>query len=193
MSESRPLATTLEQPQAATCPLFADGPETRAPSWGVSSFGLGVVALTLAEASVRLGVRAVLTVHAGLTAAQYALLALSVIAFGYGEGYRALHRSFVPHVIERATTLARSDQRGLRSWLTAPLYMLCLVQAEPRVLRRGWLSVFLICCAVVIVREVPEPYRGIVDAGVAVALGIGLFSLICGYIAAVRSKQSARS
>jgi hypothetical protein len=132
MSESRPLANTLQQPQVTSCPLFADGPETRAPNWSVSSFGLAVLAVTLAEASVRLGVRAVLTVHAGLNAAQYALLALSLIAFAYGEGYRALHRSFVPHVIERARALARSDQRGLRGWLMAPLYMLCLVQAEPR-------------------------------------------------------------
>jgi hypothetical protein len=195
MSESRPLVNTLQQPQVTTCPLFIDGPETRAPNWSVSTFGLVVVAMTLAEASVRLGVRAVLTVHAvgkGLHSAQYLLLALSVLAFGYGEGYRALHRRFVPHVIDRATTLARTHQRRLRDWLAAPLYMLCLVQAEPRVLRRGWLSVFSIVCAVVAVRELPEPYRGIIDAGVAVALGIGLFSLICGYVAAVRSKQPAQ-
>jgi hypothetical protein len=42
---------------------------------------------------------------------------------------------------------------------------------------------------VFIVRALPEPYRGIVDAGVAVALAIGLVSLILGYIAVVRSKR----
>jgi hypothetical protein len=189
MSESRPLANTLQQTQVSSCPLFADGPETRAPNWTVSSFGLGVLALTLAEATIRLGVRALLTVHEGLSTAQYVLLALSVSAFGYGEGYRALHRSFAPRVIERAKALARSEPRGLRGVLSSPLYMLCLVQAEPRLLRRGWLSVFLIVCAVMVVREVPEPYRGIIDAGVAVALGMGLCSLVGGYIAAVRSKQ----
>jgi hypothetical protein len=67
--------------------------------------------------------------------------------------------------------------------------VLCLVHAERRVLWRAWISVALIVCAVLIVKALPEPYRGIIDAGVAVALAIGLGSLIQGYVAAVRSKR----
>lgn len=189
MSESRPLANTLPQSEESACPLFADGPETRAPNWSVSSFGLFVVAVTLAEASLRLGARALVTVHAGLSLQEYAWLFVSVAAFGYGEGYRALHRRFVPHVIERAIELARSELRGVRGFALSGLYVLCLVHAERRVLLKAWLSVALIVCAVVIVKALPEPYRGIIDAGVAVALGIGLGSLILGYVAAVRSKR----
>lgn len=189
MSESRPLANTLPQTEEVTCPLFAEGPETRAPNWSVSTFGLAVVAITLAEASLRLGARALITLHSGLTLAEYALFFLSVAAFGYGEGYRALHRRFVPHVIERAILLARSDMRGPRGFALAPLYVLCLALASRRELVKAWVSVALIVCAVVIVKALPEPYRGIIDAGVAVALGIGLGSLIVGFVAAVRSKR----
>lgn len=189
MSESRPLANTLSQPEETACPLFAEGPETRAPNWSVSTFGLFVVAFTLAEASVRLGARALTTVHAGLSLQEYALLLLSIAAFGYGEGYRALHRRFVPHVIERAIALAKSDLGGLRGLALSPLYVLCMVHAERRVLAKAWLSVALIVCAVLVVKALPEPYRGIIDAGVAVALGIGLGSLILGYVAAVRGKR----
>lgn len=189
MSESRPLANTLSQPEATSCPLFAEGPETRAPNWSVASLGLAVHAILLAEASYRLGERALQTVQEGLSPADWALMLLSVVLFGYGEGYRALHRRFFPHVIARASELARRDSRGLRDFLSAPLYVVSLVQADKRALLRAWTGVALIVCAVFIVRALPEPYRGIIDAGVAVALAIGLGSLIFGYLAAVRSKR----
>jgi hypothetical protein len=189
MSESRPLANTLPQPEAASCPLFAEGPETRAPSWSVATFGLAVHAILLAEASYRLGERALHTVRAGLSTPEWAFMLLSIVLFGYGEGYRALHRRFFPHVIARASELARRDSRSLRDFLVAPLYVVSMVQAETRALLRAWLGAALIVCAVFIVRALPEPYRGTVDAGVAVALAIGLVSLILGYIAVVRSKR----
>jgi hypothetical protein len=189
MSESRPLANTLPEAEETTCPLFAEGPETRAPNWSVSTFGLVVVAITLGEASLRLGARALATLHSGLNLQEYALFFLSVAAFGYGEGYRALHGRFVPHVIERAILLARSDKRGVRGYAIAALYVLCLVHAERRALVKAWISVALIVCAVVIVKALPEPYRGIIDAGVAVALAIGLGSLVSGFVAAVRSTR----
>jgi hypothetical protein len=92
-------------------------------------------------------------------------------------------------VVARASELARRDMRGWRGFLIAPLYVVSLVQADKRALLRGWVGVALIVCAVFIVRALPEPYRGIVDAGVAVALAIGLGSLVFGYVAVVRSKR----
>lgn len=189
MSESRPLANTLPQSEPASCPLFADGPQTRAPNWSVSTFGLAAHAFTLAEASYRLGERALLTLFEGLNLPASVWLVLSMVVFGYGEGYRALHRRFVPHVLARASELAHREERGLHDYLIAPLYVVCLVQAETRTLWRAWLGVALIVCAVLTVRAVPEPYRGIIDAGVAVALGIGLVSLVFGYLAAIRKKR----
>lgn len=189
MSESRPLANTLPQTEAASCPLFAEGPETRAPNWTVASFGLAVHAILLAEASYRLAERALHTVHQGLSASECGLLLLSITAFGYGEGYRALHRRFFPHVLARASELARQEGRGLSGLLLAPLHVVSLVQAERRALLRAWTGVALIVSAVFIVRALPEPYRGIVDAGVAVALAIGLGSLIFNYVTTVRSKR----
>jgi hypothetical protein len=120
-----------------------------------------------------------------LTWTQWFWMGVSVTAFAYGEGYRALHRRFSPHVIARACELA-SERQSLRNWLQAPLYLLCLVRARRAAMLRGWLSVALILLAVVAVRQLPEPYRGIVDAGVAVALAIGLWSLARGFVAAVR-------
>ena len=189
MSESRPLANTLQQSEATSCPLFAEGPETRAPNWSAATFGLAVHAILLAEASYRLGERALQTIHQGLSLPEWALMLLSITAFGYGEGYRALHRRFFPHVIARAGELARREERGVRNFMIAPFYVVSLLQADNRALLRAWVGVVLIVSAVFIVRALPEPYRGIVDAGVAVALAIGLGSLIFGFVAVVRSKR----
>lgn len=209
MSESRPLANTLPQPRVGKCPLFnpdqaaQSAAATQDRSWAVAGFGLGTVALTLIEAIYRLGARAMLTLREELTVTQWATLVVSVLALAYGEGYRALHRRFVPHVIERASELAVSGPSYLntghamhtlhawRTWLLSPLYVLCLVQAQPAALRRAWLSVTLIAGAVMVVRQLPEPYRGIIDAGVAVALSIGLASLSRGFFIAVRGKSRA--
>jgi hypothetical protein len=188
MSESRPLANTLPQQEATSCPLFAEGPDTRAPNWSIATFGLAVHAILLGEASYRLAERALLTVHQGLSLPQWLLMLLSIAAFGYGEGYRALHRRFFPHVIARASELAHREKR-VRDWLIAPLYVVSMVQADKRALVRAWIGALLIVCAILIVRALPEPFRGIVDAGVAVALAIGLGSLIFGYVATVRSKR----
>jgi hypothetical protein len=188
MSESRPLANTLPQASTGTCPLFSTNARARAGSWAPSTFGLSLVGLTLVEAVYRLGTRALLSISEGLSPGQWVLLCLSIVAFAYGEGYRALHRRFVPHLLERASELSSDARPPLRTWLLAPGYLLCLVQAAPLERRRAWLSIVLIAGAVLVVRRLPEPYRGIVDAGVAVALSIGLVSLLLGYAAAVRGR-----
>lgn len=193
MSETRPLADTLPQAEGASCPLFPPGSAVRSRSWRarrarlLSATGVSLVALMLLEAVYRLGVRALLTVREGLTLAQWCVLFLSILGFAYGEGYRALHRRFAPHVIARAVELANTENAGLRSWLSSPLYVLCLVRAEPAELRRAWVSVALIASAVLIVRRLPEPYRGMIDAGVAVALCIGLGSLLIRFASVVRN------
>jgi hypothetical protein len=55
-----------------------------------------------------------------------------------------------------------------------------LVGAPRRTLARAWLGVALIVLAVLVVRSLPEPWRGIVDAAVAAALLVGLFAIVRG-------------
>jgi hypothetical protein len=49
----------------------------------------------------------------------------------------------------------------------------------------GWVMVSIIAALVIGVRHVPQPWRGIIDAGVVVGLGIGLVSLLARYFAAL--------
>ena len=97
-------------------------------------------------------------------------------AFAYGEGVRALARRWVPHMDRRARELG-PDARGIHRAL-APLYAMSLIGAPARVLLRAWIGVLLIAAAVFIVRAMPEPWRGIVDLSVAIALTIGLARMV---------------
>jgi hypothetical protein len=70
------------------------------------------------------------------------------------------------------------ESLGISIWLSAPLYVLRLVNAERSELARAWLALALITLAVLIVRELPEPYRGMIDGAVAAALSVGLGSML---------------
>lgn len=167
-----------ERPRAAACGrrplLFA--------TWGV----LGV-ALTLLECVVRLGHRALVAVAGGLETHEWAGLFLSLVAFGYGEGYLALHKHFAPRVIARA--FEPTTPRGL--WL-APLHALGLVGGARRELARAWGGAALIVLAIVLVRASPSPVREIVDAGVACALLLGLVSIALRFTARVVDERRSR-
>lgn len=176
--------------------MAADEPSSRAPTERggvrrrvVSAWAVTGVAIMLLEAVLRLGERAVRTIEAGLDGVQTATLVVVVAAFAYGEGYRALQRRFAPAVVERALEAGRRHA-SLAHDLAAPLYALRLFGAPQREVRVAWLGVALIVVAIVIVRALPDPWRGIVDAGVAVALAWGTLALVVSFARAWRREQS---
>ena len=143
----------------------------------------GVAALFV-EAILQLGRRGVEAIRSGLEPLEWAGLVLLVVAFVYGEGMRALARRWVPATIARAFELNAASP--LVHKLLAPLYAMTLVGAPARALVRAWIGVALIVLAVLIVRALPDPWRGIVDFAVAGALAVGLAAI------AVHSVRAAR-
>ena len=144
---------------------------TFATAWAV----VGVAAI-LGKAVLALGARGLDTLRAGLGPAEtVALLALTAL-FVWGEGYRALQRRWVPHVIARVRLLRR-DPTPVRVAL-APLYAMSLVGRPRKGLLRAWAGVAAIVAAVLLVRAFPEPWRGIVDFAVAAALAWGTVALL---------------
>ncbi len=142
----------------------------------VSAWTLIGVAALFTSAIYRLGTRGVATIQAGLGWGEWLVLVLLTVAFVYGEGFRALDRRWVPRLVERALLL-RNDPRILVR-LVAPLYGLSLVGAARDDLIRGWLLTTAILGAVLIVRALPDPWRGIVDFAVAAALAWGLVAIL---------------
>lgn len=134
------------------------------------------VSTLFAWAVYRLGSRGIETVQGGLRAGEWVVLGVLVVAFGIGEGFVALERRWVPQLVERARRL-RHDRRLVMRVL-APFYGMALIGTRPEELLRGRLGTGAIVCAILLVRTFPEPWRGIVDLSVAVALAWGLVAIL---------------
>lgn len=102
-------------------------------------------------------------------------LALWLPFMAWTEGYRGFHRSFSPMVAARARHL-RDHPRSLHAAL-APLVCMGFVHAtRRRKVRSGALTLGIIVL-VILVRRLDQPWRGIIDLGVALGLALGLCSL----------------
>jgi hypothetical protein len=138
---------------------------------------VGGVTAAFVEAVVQLGRRGFATLRGGLDPLEWVALAILVVLFVWGEGVRALERRWVPLMIERAASLRAEGARPIHRAL-APLYAMSLVDGDLRRVARAWLGVALIVAAVFIVRAFPEPWRGITDLAVGLALSWGLIAIV---------------
>jgi len=124
----------------------------------------------------RLGQRGIQTVTGGLTPVEWGALVVLTAVFVYTEGHRAIQKRFTPHMIDRLREL-RATQ-SLLDVVLAPFYALTLFNAPRRAMIRTWAGVTAIVAMIFIVRAFPEPWRGITDLAVSVALTWGLTAII---------------
>jgi len=103
-------------------------------------------------------------------------LVVWVVYMGYAEGWRGFHKRVGPRTATRAFYLA--EQRPLVHLIFAPIFVMALYHASRRTLIVRWCLVIGIVAVVLVVREMPTPWRGIIDAGVVVGLAMGLCSVI---------------
>lgn len=160
------------------------------PLWVASWGALGVSAVFV-ESVFRLGSRAIATA-VGLTVPQFVVFAGVAALFCYVEGYRALQKRFVPHVVERLLEVSRRGGR-LRWRVLAPLFALSLVGGDTREFLRGWATVLAIVAAIGFVRHLPSPWRGVVDGGVALALAWGTLALVAQFIRVIPQLAKERA
>jgi hypothetical protein len=143
--------------------------------WGL----VGVIAL-LGSALWRLTPLSLEAIELGLTGWQWAILVGWVALNAHAEGYRGFHRRFSPRVVARALHLRAHPQPG---WVViAPLFCMSLVGASARGMKVARIVSASILTLVLIVRSLDQPWRGIIDAGVVVGLGLGTLSLL-GFLA----------
>jgi hypothetical protein len=155
----------------------------------VGAWGILGVAATFAQAVTKLApVAAAALRDERLGARHVAFLAAWSAFCVYVEGYRAFQKRFCPRVVARAVDLG-ARPRALDS-LLAPAYCMGLFRAPRRLLMTSWGVVLGVSTIVVIVRTLPQPLRGLVDAGVLLALAWGLACL--GYFT-LRAALGART
>ena len=126
--------------------------------------------------------------NGSLTTWQWVLLGGWVVFNLYAEGYRGFHRRFSPRVVARAMELG-DNPRWFRVLFAAP-YCMGLFRAPRRVLITSWVLLFAIMGVVVFVRQIAQPWRGIIDAGVVVGLGAGLLSMLFLFARAIADNGS---
>ena len=169
--------------EAATKSGLADQPATLAhPAaiWGVFGF-----VLILGQALYRLTPLALEPIQSGeLLWWQWGLYGVSMLFNGYSEGYKAFQLQVAPRVVARANHLAKEPR--LLHVLFAPLFCMCLFHATKKRLIVSWSVYVGIIALIILVRQLPQPYRGIVDAGVVLGLSWGVVAIVATYVQGLR-------
>lgn len=139
--------------------------------WGVFGF-----ALLLSSAIGRLAPFALDLPFADLSVSQWLALALSLIFMGFSEGYRGFQQNFSPRFAARVRFL-RENVTPVRA-LLAPLFCMGFFYTTPKRRIVSYSLTLMIIVLILTVRYLPQPWRGIVDAGVVFGLAWGLLSIL---------------
>ena len=151
-------------------------------TWAV----LGVSAL-LINAIVRLAPMALepLTAASGPSLAVLAAYLVSIVGLGYSEGYRGFQRSFAPRAAVRSRAVADAP---VLIKVFAPFMAMGLIHATRRRLIAAWSLVTMVVGFILVVRLMPQPWRGAVDAGVVVGLSWGVIALLVNWWAVIQGR-----
>lgn len=140
------------------------------------AWGIGGILLLLTFAVVRLSPMAFELAALELQPLHLASLAFSVLYMSWAEGYKGFHLGFAPRVVARARYLS-AHPRPLHV-LLAPAFCMGYIHATRRRKLLSFGLTSMIVCFVLIVRMLPQPWRGIVDAGVVTGLVVGIASIL---------------
>ena len=142
----------------------------------IATFGVVWVSVLLLRAIARLTHNALVPITQDmLTPGLAAIYAVWMVFQGYAEGYRGFQLRFCPRVIARAVHLGR-HHRLLHVLLAGP-FCLTLFHAPWRKLLARYIFLTLLITLIVLVRQLPQPYLGIIDGGVVLGLAWGVAAL----------------
>ncbi len=144
--------------------------------------------LLLSQAIWRLGTRAFEALEYPLSTVQLVTLAAWAMFSVYGEGYRAFQLRFSPRVVARAFVLARSATPA--QTILAPAFCMSLFHATRRGKIVAWSTVVMVVCLVLVVSRLPQPWRGIIDGGVVLALIWGAVAIVVFFVRALSSGKA---
>lgn len=142
----------------------------------IATFGVLCVSALLLRAVVRLTQAALVPITEDMLTPGLALVYVLWLVFqGYTEGYRGFQLRFCPRVVARAVHLGRNP-RPLHVLLALP-FCLTLFHAPPRKLLARYIFLGCLITLIMLVRQVPQPYLGIIDGGVVLGLAWGVLAL----------------
>lgn len=140
------------------------------------TWGVGGVLLLLLFALWRLTPMALELRTESLSALHGLLLLGNILYMAYAEGYKGFYQGFAPRIVVRARYLGHNPQ--LLRVLFAPAFCMGFFHATRKRKIVAYGLTLMILCFITIARLLPQPWRGIVDAGVVVGLSIGVASIV---------------
>lgn len=121
---------------------------------------------------------------------QWALLAVTLLFFAYVEGYRGFQLGFSPRVVSRAWVVSEeTSEAPVWHKVLAPAFCIGYFHGTKRRVITSWAVTTVIFAVVIGVKQLDNPYRAIIDAGVIVGLMWGILSIIVLYIASLQSQK----
>ncbi len=139
--------------------------------WGL----LGVLSL-LGCAIYRLAPRALEALNMELTTLHWIVLVVWVLFMLVAEGYRGFQKKFSPRTAARIKHVR--DHPKVLHVILAPLFCMGYFHAQRKTRIIAFALTFGIVLLVIMVKFAPQPWRGIIDAGVVLGLTYGVISLL---------------
>jgi hypothetical protein len=145
-------------------------------TWGVSS-----VLLMMGNAIKRLLPIAIQPFTAGdFTSGHWAAYVAWTMFMLYTEGYKAFHKKFSPLVVKRAFLLDQ-NMSFLNVILAGPFCMGMFSASKARMIVSWGINMGVVAL-VFVVKQLPYPWRSIIDAGVVAGLTVGSLSMLYYYV-----------
>jgi hypothetical protein len=138
-------------------------------------WGIGGMSVLFCSALFRLYPYTMELSHLTMAPVHWAALAASLGFMGYMEGYKGFHCRFSPRAAARALYL-KDNPTPLRI-LLAPLFCMGFFHATRRRKIAAYSLTAMIIILIILIRRFPQPWRGIVDAGVLLGLGWGVITV----------------
>lgn len=139
-------------------------------------WGIAGVILFLLFAIMRLAPRMMELGDFNLGPLHWIALLVFVPWMAWTEGYKGFHRAFAPRVVARARYL-RTETHPVLS-LLAPMFCMGYIHATRKRKIVSWAVTGVIVGLIMLLRITPQPWRGIVDAGVVTGLTLGILSIL---------------
>jgi len=142
-----------------------------APVWGIGGF----VAI-LVIALYRLIPNTLAAFEFPFSWWHWAVLIINTLMMAYYEGYKGFQRGYSPRVAARARYLR--DHGSTLDRLFAPLFCMAFYAAPRRRIIATWVLTVFITVLIILFQYLPQPIRGVLDAGVVVGLTWGLIATL---------------
>ena len=139
--------------------------------WGIGGFALLLILAIyrLANITLQIGFDELLWYH-------WLVLIANLVFMAYSEGYRGFQQSYAPRVAARAHYLSRHPT--LLRVLLAPLFCMGFFHAPRRRIVSAFVLTLGIIVLLLIFQRLPQPWRGLLDAGVVLGLAWGMIATV---------------